>query len=47
MLQIHSRRTKNIRSSTARGRGQTAVAEGLAHRIFAGDVPENLLSKRI
>jgi len=29
------------------GTGKTAIAEGLAHRIIAGDVPENLKSKKI
>ena len=29
------------------GTGKTAIAEGLAHRIIAGDVPENLKSKQI
>jgi len=27
--------------------GKTAIAEGLAHRIIAGDIPENLKSKKI
>jgi ATP-dependent Clp protease ATP-binding subunit ClpB len=46
VLQILSRRTKNnpilIGSP---GVGKTAIAEGLAHRIIKGDVPENLKSK--
>jgi ATP-dependent Clp protease ATP-binding subunit ClpB len=29
------------------GTGKTAIAEGLAHRIIAGDIPENLKSKKI
>jgi ATP-dependent Clp protease ATP-binding subunit ClpB len=29
------------------GTGKTAIAEGLAHRIIAGDVPENLKEKQI
>ncbi|MFW6389260.1 MAG: ATP-dependent Clp protease ATP-binding subunit, partial [Marinilabiliaceae bacterium] len=47
-LQILSRRTKNnpILIGDA-GVGKTAIAEGLAHRIVSGDVPENLKSKRI
>ncbi len=48
VLQIISRRTKNnpilIGES---GVGKTAIAEGLAHRIIAGDVPENLKDKII
>ena len=48
VLQILSRRTKNnpilIGES---GVGKTAIAEGLAHRIVRGDVPENLKSKQI
>ena len=48
VLQILSRRTKNnpILIGDA-GVGKTAIAEGLAHRIVSGDVPENLKSKRI
>lgn len=48
VLQILSRRTKNnpilIGSP---GVGKTAIAEGLAHRIIKGDIPENLKSKLI
>ncbi len=48
VLQILSRRTKNnpILIGEA-GVGKTAIAEGLAHRIVSGDVPENLKSKQI
>ena len=48
VLQILSRRTKNnpILIGEA-GVGKTAIAEGLAHRIVRGDVPENLKSKQI
>ncbi|MFO8001955.1 MAG: ATP-dependent chaperone ClpB [Marinilabilia sp.] len=48
VLQILTRRTKNnpILIGDA-GVGKTAIAEGLAHRIVSGDVPENLKSKRI
>ncbi len=48
VLQILSRRTKNnpILVGEA-GVGKTAIAEGIAHRIVDGDVPENLKSKQI
>ncbi len=48
VLQILSRRTKNnpILVGEA-GVGKTAIAEGIAHRIVDGDVPENLKSKSI
>lgn len=48
VLQILSRRTKNnpILVGEA-GVGKTAIAEGIAHRIVDGDVPENLQSKVI
>ncbi|HON20357.1 MAG TPA: ATP-dependent chaperone ClpB [Bacteroidales bacterium] len=48
VLQILSRRTKNnpILIGEA-GVGKTAIAEGLAHRIVSGDIPENLKSKQI
>jgi ATP-dependent Clp protease ATP-binding subunit ClpB len=48
VLQILSRRTKNNPILIGEpGVGKTAIAEGLAHRIVNGDVPENLKSKRI
>lgn len=48
ILQILSRRTKNNPILIGEpGVGKTAIAEGLAHRIIAGDVPENLKSKQI
>jgi ATP-dependent Clp protease ATP-binding subunit ClpB len=48
ILQILSRRTKNNPMLVGEpGTGKTAIAEGLAHRIIAGDVPENLKSKQI
>jgi len=48
VLQILSRRTKNNPILIGEpGVGKTAIAEGLAHRIFNGDVPENLKSKRL
>ena len=48
VLQILSRRTKNnpILVGEA-GVGKTAIAEGIAHRVVDGDVPENLKSKLI
>ncbi|MFP4047710.1 MAG: ATP-dependent chaperone ClpB [Bacteroidales bacterium] len=48
ILQILSRRTKNnpVLIGDA-GVGKTAIAEGIAHRIVNGDVPENLKSKQI
>ncbi len=46
VLQILSRRTKNNPILIGEpGVGKTAIAEGLAHRIIDGDVPENLKSK--
>ncbi len=48
VLQILSRRTKNNPMLIGEpGTGKTAIAEGLAHRIVRGDVPENLRSKQI
>ena len=48
VLQILSRRTKNNPILIGEpGVGKTAIAEGLAHRIINGDVPENLKQKRI
>ncbi len=48
VLQILSRRTKNNPILIGEpGVGKTAIAEGLAHRIIRGDVPENLKQKRL
>ena len=48
ILQILSRRTKNNPMLVGEpGTGKTAIAEGLAHRIIAGDVPDNLKDKII
>lgn len=48
VLQILSRRTKNNPILIGEpGVGKTAIAEGLAHRIINGDVPENLKSKQL
>ena len=48
VLQILSRRTKNNPILIGEpGVGKTAIAEGLAHRIIKGDVPDNLKSKQI
>jgi len=48
LLQIISRRTKNNPILVGEpGTGKTAIAEGLAHRIIDGDVPENLKEKEI
>ncbi|PIW69018.1 MAG: type VI secretion system ATPase TssH, partial [Ignavibacteriales bacterium CG12_big_fil_rev_8_21_14_0_65_30_8] len=48
VLQVLSRRTKNNPVLIGEpGVGKTAIAEGLAHRIISGDVPENLKSKQI
>ena len=47
-MQILSRRTKNNPILVGEpGTGKTAIAEGLAHRIIEGDVPENLKNKQI
>ena len=48
VLQILTRRTKNNPILIGEpGVGKTAIAEGLAHRIVAGDVPENLKTKTV
>ena len=48
LLQILSRRNKNNPILVGEpGTGKTAIAEGLAHRIIEGDVPENLKNKKI
>ncbi len=48
VLQILTRRTKNNPILIGEpGVGKTAIAEGLAHRIIEGDVPENLKSKTV
>ncbi len=48
ILQILSRRTKNNPILIGEpGVGKTAIAEGMAHRIIDGDVPENLKTKQI
>ncbi len=48
VLQILSRRTKNNPMLVGEpGVGKTAIAEGLAHRIIQGDIPENLKDKVI
>tara|TARA_R110002020_G_scaffold179365_4_gene372918 strand:+ start:75600 stop:78257 length:2658 start_codon:yes stop_codon:yes gene_type:complete len=48
VLQILSRRTKNNPMLVGEpGVGKTAIAEGLAHRIIAGDIPDNLKDKQI
>ena len=48
VLQILSRRTKNNPVLVGEpGVGKTAIAEGIAHRIITGDVPEDLRSKQI
>ena len=48
VLQIISRRTKNNPILIGEpGVGKTAIAEGIAHRILNGDVPENLKNKQI
>ncbi len=48
VLQILTRRTKNNPILIGEpGVGKTAIAEGLAHRIISGDVPENLKTKTV
>ena len=48
VIQILSRRTKNNPVLIGEpGVGKTAIAEGLAQRIVAADVPEDLLDKRV
>ncbi|MCF8367943.1 MAG: ATP-dependent chaperone ClpB [Bacteroidales bacterium] len=48
ILQILSRRTKNNPILIGEpGVGKTAIAEGIAHRIISGDIPDNLKSKQL
>jgi ATP-dependent Clp protease ATP-binding subunit ClpC len=48
VIQILSRRTKNNPALIGEpGVGKTAIAEGLAHRIVTGDIPETLSNKRV
>jgi ATP-dependent Clp protease ATP-binding subunit ClpB len=48
VLQILSRRTKNNPILIGEpGVGKTAIAEGIAHRIVSGDVPENLQTRKV
>ncbi len=48
ILQILSRRTKNNPVLIGEpGVGKTAIAEGIAHRIISGDVPENLKTRKV
>jgi len=48
VLQVLSRRTKNNPILIGEpGVGKTAIAEGLAHRIVSGDIPENLRDKKV
>src|SRR3982751_4866609 len=48
VIQILGRKTKNNPALIGEpGVGKTAIAEGLAHRIVAGDVPDILMNKRV
>ena len=48
VLQILSRRTKNNPILIGEpGVGKTAIAEGIAHRVISGDIPDNLLNKKV
>jgi len=48
VMQVLSRRTKNNPVLIGEpGVGKTAIAEGIAHRIVSGDIPETLKTKRI
>ncbi len=48
VLQILTRRTKNNPILIGEpGTGKTAIAEGIAHRIVSGDVPDNLRDKKV
>src|SRR5690606_1033854 len=48
VLQILTRRTKNNPILIGEpGVGKTAIAEGIAHRIVNGDVPENLKTRKV
>ncbi|HCX65065.1 MAG TPA: ATP-dependent Clp protease ATP-binding subunit ClpC, partial [Eubacteriaceae bacterium] len=48
VIQILSRRTKNNPCLIGEpGVGKTAIAEGLAQKIVSGDIPQNLIDKRV